>query len=119
MSKENQGNTVNLLCEGTLIIGDIKTKNDIRIDGIVKGKIITSSRLIIGNTAKVEGSIDCLNVDVHGIVLGDIVATGTVSLKKPCEVIGNITSSVVSIEPGSIFNGSCQMLKKEGKEGSK
>ena len=31
MSKENQGNTVNLLCEGTLIVGDVKTKNDIAL----------------------------------------------------------------------------------------
>ena len=26
MSKENPGNAVNLLCEGTMIVGDIKTK---------------------------------------------------------------------------------------------
>ena len=47
MGKENPGNAVNLLCEGTVIVGDIKTKNDIRIDGIIKGKIITSGRLVI------------------------------------------------------------------------
>ena len=29
MGKENPGNAVNLLCEGTVIVGDIKTKNDI------------------------------------------------------------------------------------------
>ena len=46
MGKENPGNAVNLLCEGTVIVGDIKTKNDIRIDGIIKGKIITSGRLV-------------------------------------------------------------------------
>ena len=61
MGKENPGNAVNLLCEGTVIVGDIKTKNDIRIDGIIKGKIITSGRLVVGNTAKIEGNIDCCN----------------------------------------------------------
>jgi len=69
MGKENPGNAVNLLCEGTVIVGDIKTKNDIRIDGIIKGKIITSGRLVVGNTAKIEGNIDCCNVDVLGVVL--------------------------------------------------
>ena len=68
MGKENPGNAVNLLCEGTVIVGDIKTKNDIRIDGIIKGKIITSGRLVVGNTAKIEGNIDCCNVDVLGVV---------------------------------------------------
>lgn len=82
MGKENPGNAVNLLCEGTVIVGDIKTKNDIRIDGIIKGKIITSGILVVGNTAKIEGNIDCCNVDVLGVVLGDIQASGTVSLKS-------------------------------------
>lgn len=113
MSKENPGNAVNLLCEGTMIIGDIKTKNDIRIDGSIKGKIITSGRLVIGNTAKVEGNLDCVNVDVQGTIVGDIVASGTVALKAPAKVTGNITASVVSIEPGVLFNGNCQMLKKD------
>lgn len=119
MSKENPGNAVNLLCEGTIIVGDIKTKNDIRIDGIIKGKIITSGRLVVGNTAKIEGNIDCVNVDVLGIVMGDIQASGAVALKSPAKVIGNISASVISIEPGVIFNGNCHMLKKEIQEAVK
>lgn len=115
MSKENPGNAVNLLSEGTVIVGDIKTKNDIRIDGIIKGKIITSGRLVVGNTAKIEGNIDCVNVDVLGVVLGDILASGAVALKAPAKIIGNICSSSISIEPGVMFNGNCQMLKKDGR----
>ncbi len=42
MGKEVNSNAVNLLCEGTMIVGDVKTKNDIRIDGMIKGKILTS-----------------------------------------------------------------------------
>ena len=116
---ENIRIRVELLCEGTVIVGDIKTKNDIRIDGIIKGKIITSGRLVVGNTAKIEGNIDCCNVDVLGVVLGDIQASGTVSLKSSAKVIGNIVSSVLSFEPGVIFNGNCQMTKKEGREPAK
>lgn len=119
MSKENPGNGVNLLCEGTMIIGDIKTKNDIRIDGIIKGKIITSGRLVIGNTAKVEGNIDCVNVVVQGMVVGDIQASGAVALKLPAKVMGNISSAVLSVEPGVVFNGTCQMQKKENREAVK
>ncbi len=112
MSKENPGNAVNLLCEGTIIVGDIKTKNDIRIDGVIKGKIVTSGRLVVGNTAKVEGNIDCVNIDVQGFIMGDIQASGAVSLKSPAKVIGNISASVISIEPGVIFNGNCHMKKE-------
>lgn len=113
MGKENTGNAVNLLCEGTMIVGDIKTKNDIRIDGILKGKIITSGRLVVGSTAKIEGNIDCANVDVMGVVLGDVQASGIVSLKAQAKLIGNIISNQLSIEPGVIFNGNCQMQRKD------
>ena len=116
MSKENTGNAVNLLCEGTVIVGDIKTKNDIRIDGIIKGKIITSGRLVIGSTAKIEGNIDCANVDVMGIVLGDIQASGMIALKSTAKVVGNLLSGQISVEPGAAFNGNCQMQRKDGRE---
>lgn len=119
MSKENPGNAVNLLCEGTVIVGDIKTKNDIRIDGIIKGKIITSGRLVVGSTARIEGNIDCVNIDVQGVVVGDVVASGAVALKSPAKVMGNISSAVLSIEPGVMFNGNCQMLKKDNRESAK
>ena len=119
MSKENPGNTVNLLCEGTVIVGDIKTKNDIRVDGMIKGKIITSGRLVVGTTAKLEGNVDCVNIDVQGMVIGDILSSGSVSLKTTANVMGNISAASISIEPGAIFNGNCQMLKKEAREPAK
>lgn len=116
MGKEVNSNAVNLLCEGTVIVGDIKTKNDIRIDGIIKGKILTSGRLVVGNTAKIEGDIECVNIDVMGVILGNITASSTVSLKAPAKVIGNIVSTVLSMEQGVFFNGNCQMVKKDVKE---
>ena len=114
MAKETPSTVVNLLCEGTMVEGDIKTKNDIRIDGAVKGRIITSSRLVLGNSANIEGNIECVNVDVMGTVNGDILGTGTVALKVPAKVKGNIVAGVISIEPGVVFDGTCQMLNKEG-----
>lgn len=116
MGKEVNSNAVNLLCEGTVIVGDIKTKNDIRIDGIIKGKILTSGRLVVGNTAKIEGDIECVNIDVMGVILGNITASSTVSLKAPAKVIGNIVSAVLSMEQGVFFNGNCQMVKKDVRE---
>lgn len=119
MSKENPVNAVNLLCEGTVIVGDVKTKSDIRIDGSIKGKIITSGRLVVGSKANLEGNVDCANVDVHGTIVGNILATGAVALKVPAKVMGNISAAVISIEPGVIFNGNCQMTKKENRDSVK
>ena len=46
----------------TEIIGDIKFKENFRIDGVFKGKILSGGGLIIGETGEVEADID---VDQH------------------------------------------------------
>ncbi len=116
MGKEVTNNAVNLLCEGTMIVGDIKTKNDVRIDGTIKGKVFTTGRLVVGNTAKIEGDIECANIDVFGLIMGNMTVSGTAALKAPARIIGNIVAGVLSVEPGVFFNGNCQM-GKGGAEG--
>ncbi|WP_298611783.1 polymer-forming cytoskeletal protein [uncultured Odoribacter sp.] len=116
MGKEPNSNAVNLICEGTSIVGDIKTKNDIRIDGSIKGKVHTTGRLVVGNTAKIEGDIECTNIDVMGVVMGNINAEAAVTLKAPARIVGNIVSAVLSVEQGVFFDGKCQMVKKEVRE---
>lgn len=104
-------NNLNLLCAGTQLVGDIKTEGDIRVDGYVKGTISLTGRTVIGGTAHVEGSINSVEVDVAGTVVGDITASGLVSLRKESVVTGNITTPQLFVEVGSQFNGVCKMTK--------
>lgn len=60
--------------------------------------------------------MECANIDVMGVVSGNITASGAVSLKAPAKVMGNIVAAVLAVEPGVFFNGNCQMVKKEVKE---
>ena len=47
----------------TEIIGDIKFKENFRIDGVFKGKILSGNGLIIGETAEVEADIEVSSID--------------------------------------------------------
>lgn len=106
---EIQTNAVNTICDGTVINGDIDTKNDIRLDGVLKGKLVTTGRLVVGPTGKVEGDVFCDNIDVLGNVVGNIEAKNVVSLKGGAKVQGNIVTKNLSIEPGVIFDGYSKM----------
>lgn len=46
-----------------------------------------------------------------GTVQGDIIASKKLSIKAPAKVSGNISSVVLSIEEGVLFEGKCQMLQ--------
>lgn len=114
-NNERAQHAVNLLCEGTVIAGDIRTGGDIRIDGSVRGNVLTSGRLVVGSTADVEGDIGCRDVDVLGTVRGNIAASGTVVLKSSAHVKGDVSAAVLSVEAGSVLEGNVRMIKKETK----
>jgi cytoskeletal protein CcmA (bactofilin family) len=96
----------------TEIIGDIKFKENFRIDGIFKGKILSGSGLIIGETAEIEADIEVGSVTINGRVKGTIKAKEKIEIFSKGRVIGTVTTPKLVIEEGAFFQGSCQMEMK-------
>ena len=92
------------------IDGTIEFKGTIRVDGQVKGKMVSSGgTVIVGEKAAVDAELQVNVVVVMGEVNGKIKAKERIEVYPPGRVGGDIQSPVVSIEPGGIFNGSCIM----------
>lgn len=108
---EPVGQNINLISKGTNITGDIVAEGDIRIDGYLKGNIKSKGKLVIGPTGQIDGEIECTNVEISGKVDGKIIAFDLLTFKSSANVMGDINAAKLSIEPGSIFTGSCTMGK--------
>lgn len=106
---ETENNGINLIGHGTEITGDIKSDGDIRIDGALNGNLITVGKVVIGETGKVKGEIDCRNSDVSGVIEGKIDVSELLSLKNTSRINGDITAKRLAIEPGAVFTGTCKM----------
>lgn len=111
MSRNNEVQTtaVNLICDGTSIKGDIQASRDIRIDGYLNGTMQVNGKVVVGNTGKIEGDINCKTIDVSGKVEGNIIASEMVLLKSTAIILGNISTDKISVEPGAKFTGTCKM----------
>jgi len=96
----------------TEIIGDIKFKENFRIDGIFKGKILSGGGLIIGETGEVEADIEVISIAINGRVKGSIKAKERIEIFSKGRVIGSVASPKLLIEDGAFFQGSCQMEMK-------
>ena len=96
----------------TEIIGDIKFKENFRIDGVFKGKILSGNGLIIGETAEVEADIEVSSVTINGRVKGTIKAKDRIEIFSKGRVIGTVTTPKFIIEEGAFFQGACQMEMK-------
>jgi len=94
------------------IIGDIKFKENFRIDGVFKGKILSGNGLIIGESGEVEAEIDVVKISINGRVKGSIKAKERIEIFSKGRVIGSVSAPKLIIEDGAFFQGSCQMEMK-------
>ena len=109
---KNQTNTssaINMIGNGTIINGDIQSKSDIRIDGILKGSVKTEGKLVVGTSGVVEGDVFCSDADISGEIKAKITVSKILSLKSTSKLNGDIITNKLSIEPGAEFTGSCSM----------
>jgi len=102
-------NTINLIANGTEVIGDVKSDSGIRVDGQLKGKMNIKGKVVVGNPGLVNGDIICKQIEVSGNVNGNIHAAELVSLKSSAKINGEIITRKLAIEPGAVFTGTCRM----------
>jgi len=104
---------INIICEGTAIKGDINTTGEIRIDGILEGNLNAKGKVVVGQSGRITGEIVCKNADVQGKIEGKITVTDLLSFKSTSSFTGEITTRQLAIEPGALFNGTCQMKAQQ------
>ncbi|MEC8738639.1 MAG: polymer-forming cytoskeletal protein [Bacteroidota bacterium] len=113
---ESKGNSsLNLIGNGTEIVGDIKVKGDLRVDGKVSGNIQCESKVVLGAHGMVKGNIVSAHADISGTVNGNLRIDGFLFLKSGGTVNGDLEIRNLVVEENGVFNGQCTMLKK-GKE---
>lgn len=105
----SESGAINLIGSGTTINGDIQSSGDVRIDGTLTGNITLSGRLVIGPNGKIEGNVICQNADISGEIKGKVQISEMLSLKATAKILGDIATGKISIEPGAVFTGTCNM----------
>jgi cytoskeletal protein CcmA (bactofilin family) len=92
-----------------VITGNIESKGDIRIDGILKGNLTCKAKILIGPEGVVEGDVSGQMADILGTVHGRIKMSGLLHLHGKACVEGDIHAAQLQIETTVSFNGQCHM----------
>jgi len=118
VKNESFGKVSGFIDKDTEIVGDIRFKDSFRIDGKFKGKILSGSSLIIGETGDVEADVEAGSISINGRVKGTLGATELIEIFSQGRGIGKMVTPKLIIEEGAFFQGSCQMEMKalENKE---
>ncbi len=102
---------ITVMAEDLSIEGTITFKTSLRVEGNVKGEIISEGLLVIAPTAKIVASIKTKRLISEGSTEGDVTATEQVVLKKDSVHIGSITTPNIVVESGSTLNGPITMVR--------
>jgi cytoskeletal protein CcmA (bactofilin family) len=97
--------------------GTIRYQGTVRVDGRLEGEIYTDGNLIIGQKAVITAKIEAGTVTCQGRITGEILAKNRVKLLSPAVFDGTITTPLLSMDEGVMFNGSCNMSKKGERKG--
>ena len=106
--------SIDVIESSTKIVGDIVSKADFRIDGLVEGNITTTGKVVVGKSGKISGKLNCSNADVSGSISGHIQISETLSLMSESYIQGDITTAKLSVEEGAQVDATIVM--KTGKQ---
>lgn len=110
------GTGQNRINEGTNIKGDIHSKGFFRIDGTIEGNVSTPSKVVLGKSGFIKGTLLCENADIEGKFVGNLDVSGTLSLRSSAHIEGEVVIGKLSVEPGATFNASCTMKGQKSVE---
>jgi cytoskeletal protein CcmA (bactofilin family) len=98
---------------GVSVVGTISFKDTIRLDGRVRGKIVSDSgTVVIGEKAVLHADISADVVIIMGEIHGTVDAREKVEAYPPGRVSGDIKAPVIAVEPGVVFDGSVTMKER-------
>lgn len=95
--------------EGTELLGELRFRHTFRIDGRLRGRVVSDNTLVVGESARVEADIDCGVVSIRGQVTGRVQGRQRIELLAGARVQGTLVAPKLVIEDGAVFEGDCEM----------
>jgi cytoskeletal protein CcmA (bactofilin family) len=112
-----------LIGEGTVITGEIRFADGLRIDGEVHGNIgaigDTKSLLVISEKARVHGKVRAGHVIINGSIEGPVMAEELLELQPKARIVGDVRYEALEMHQGATIDGELRPLKTGDKPGLK
>ncbi len=97
------------------IIGEIRTDEELLVDGEVEGSLESHSLLTVGPNGKVHANIKAREVVIFGSVHGNVEAAEKIAIREQGSLVGDIKTAGISIDDGAYFKGSIDIMRPEPK----
>ena len=118
--KKKQPPIKSLIAQGSLIEGNLKFTDGLRIDGEVVGDIRaadgSASILVISESASVSGQIFADHVIINGRVVGPVHASELLELQPKAKIAGDVSYKALEMHQGAVITGQLRPTHQEIEE---
>ena len=92
--------------KATELSGIFKFNGATHLQGQLKGEIFVenNAKIILEIGSVTEGLLQCFDLDIYGIFVGEIKSLGRVSIYPTAHFAGKLISKSLEILPGAIVN---------------
>ena len=118
-SKAGSSDEKTIIGEQISIEGSICGKENLLIEGSMKGKIeLEEHQVIVGSKGKVEAEIHAKDVTISGRMTGNIQALGKVEITRAAEFNGEVKARSISVEDGAYIKAVIELDRDDKKKPS-
>ncbi len=106
-----------LVGDGTVILGELRFTDGLRIDGEVRGDVIAAgddnSILVISENARVTGKVQAGHVIISGTVTGPVFSSVLLELQPKARIWGDVRYEALEMHQGATIDGELRPLKAD------
>jgi cytoskeletal protein CcmA (bactofilin family) len=98
---------------GSSINGDIESGGFTRVDGSIHGNLSAKGRVVVGESARMQGNISGTAVTVGGVVYGNILASERISILNTALILGDIITRRIQADEGCLIHGKVTVCRSD------
>ncbi len=108
---------VAVIGRGMIIRGQVRSAEHIQVDGELEGGLqLAGYDLSVGAQGRVRADVVAREVEVAGIIDGNVDATKKITVRKGGRLLGDLRTPGIVIEDGAYFKGKIEIVNSEGEQ---
>lgn len=104
-----------LIGEGTVVHGEVRFCDGLRVDGEVHGDIVAvgdaPNILVISEKARIHGKVYAGHVIINGSVIGPVQSDELLELQPKARIMGDVRYETLEMHQGATIDGELRALK--------
>jgi cytoskeletal protein CcmA (bactofilin family) len=100
---------LSLIDRNSSIEGTFTTTRDVRVEGMVRGKVVCQGLLYIAESADIDATVEAASVTVAGKLTGDVTCRGRLQITGTGRVSATVSTDSLVIDEGAFYEGDLNM----------